>query len=513
MRSVRRAPLCCAAMSILRRHSVLAPGYPVGALLPVAHVLGRLMIFFSLAYVLPIVASLIFHDGVLIDFLLAMLVSLAVGAGLFVATRAHYRELRLRDGFLLVTLAWILMAGIGAMPLMIVYPDLGFAKAFFEAMSGMTTTGATVLVGLDHAPQSVNLWRHELQWLGGLGIIVLAVAILPLLGVGGAQLFKAESPGPMKDARLTERISDTARALWLVYVALTLACMVSLRAAGMSWFDSVCHAFSTLSLGGFSTRDASVGAWDSPAIEAVLIAFMALAGVNFATHYTAWRRRDPRRYATDPEAVAFLGVMAFASAGVALLIWARGLYPNYWAALRHAAFNVVSIGTTTGYMGHDYEKWPAIVGWGLLLLSGMAASTGSTGGGIKMMRTLILLQQARRELLRLLHPRTAAVIRLGAVVVPNKVVFSILAFVFLYFMTATIAALSLMATGLDFDSAVSGVIACINNTGPGLAQLGPTQNYAGLHDFQLWVLAATMMLGRLEVLSVLVVFTPGFWKR
>jgi trk system potassium uptake protein len=484
-----------------------------GALFPVANVLGRLLMFFSVAYTLPIGASIVFGDGVLADFVLAMLISLALGGALFAATRAHYRELRPRDGFLLVTLAWLLMAGIGAIPLLIAYDELSFAKAFFEAMSGMTTTGATVLTGLDHAPQSINLWRHELQWLGGLGIIVLAVAILPLLGVGGAQLYKAESPGPMKDARMTERIRDTARALWTVYVLLTLLCMVSLRLAGMSWFDALCHAFSALSLGGFSTRDASVGGWNSPAIEAVLIAFMAMAGINFATHYTVWRRRDPRRYAADPEALAFVASMAFFSVATATLLWTSGLYPDYWLALRHATFNVVSVVTTTGYMGEDYEKWPAIVGWGILFFSGMAASTGSTGGGIKMMRTLILLQQARRELLRLLHPRTAAVIKLGGATVSNKVVFSILAFVFLYFMTAVVATLLLMATGVEAVAAVSGVIACINNTGPGLAQLGPSQNYGGLSDFQIWVLAATMMLGRLEVMSVLVVFTPGFWRR
>ena len=483
------------------------------SLFPVANVLGRLMMFFSLAYLLPIAASMIFDDGILMDFILAMLVTLAVGAVLFAGTRAQYRELRVRDGFLLVTLAWLLMAAIGAMPIMIVYPEISFAKGFFEAMSGMTTTGATVLVSLDSAPESINLWRHELQWLGGLGIIVLAVAILPLLGVGGAQLYKAESPGPMKDARLTERIGDTARALWTVYVVLTLACIVSLRAAGMSWLDAICHAFSALSLGGFSTRDASVGSWNSPAVEAVLVLFMMLAGVNFATHYTAWRRRDGRRYLADPEVVAFVGLLVASSLAIAAFLWWRGVYPEFATALRHASFNVVSLATTTGYMGQDYEKWPLICGWWILLLSGISACTGSTGGGIKMMRTLILLQHARRELLRGLHPTSVTVVKLGEAAISNKIVFSVLAFVFLYFMTAAVATFALLATGLDLVSAVSGVMACINNAGPGLAKLGPSQNYASLSSFQLWVLSAAMMLGRLEVLSVLVVFTPGFWRR
>jgi trk system potassium uptake protein len=485
----------------------------LSALLPVANVLGRLMMFFSAAYVLPIAASMIFDDGVLIDFMLAMLVSLGVGGALFAATRAQYRELRVRDGFLLVTLAWFLMAAIGSTPLMLVYPDLGFAKAFFEAMSGMTTTGATVLAGLDHAPESINLWRHELQWLGGLGIIVLAVAILPLLGVGGAQLFKAETPGPMKEARLTERIGDTARALWTVYVVLTAACILSLRAVGMSWLDSICHAFTTLSLGGFSTHDASVGYWNSPAIEAVLIVFMMLAGVNFATHFTAWRRRSARVYLADPEVIGFVALVGASCLAIAVYLWLRGSYADFGTSLRHSSFNVVSLATTTGYFGQDYEKWPAVIGWWILLLSGISASTGSTGGGIKMMRTLILVQQARRELVRLLHARSVDVMTLGATIVPNKVVFSVLAFVFLYFMTAVVATFALLWTGVDLVSAVSGVIACINNAGPGLAKFGPTQNYSMLTDFQAWVLSATMMLGRLEVLSVLVVFTPAFWRR
>ena len=500
-------------MSILPYAAAARGRRGASSLLPVANVLGRLMMFFSLSYLMPIATSMIFDDGVLVDFVLAMLVSLGVGGVLFAATRPYYRELRVRDGFLLVTLAWLLMAAIGGTPLMIVYPDLTFAKAFFEAMSGMTTTGATVLAGLDHAPQSINLWRHELQWLGGLGIIVLAVAILPLLGVGGAQLFKAESPGPMKEARLTERIGDTARALWTVYVVLTLACIVSLRIAGMSWLDAVCHAFSALSLGGFSTRDASVGSWNSPAIEAVLIAFMMLAGINFATHYTAWRRRDPRRYFADAECVGFVVLVGASCLAVTLYLWGRGTYPGFWSALRHASFNAVSLATTTGYFGQDYEKWPAVVGWWILLLSGISSCTGSTGGGIKMMRTLILVQQGRRELRRLLHARVVDIMKLGDTVVPNKVVFSVLAYVFLYFMTATVATFLLLWTGVDLVSALSGVIACINNAGPGLGKFGPTQNFAGLTDFQAWVLSATMMLGRLEVLSVLVVFTPAFWRR
>lgn len=483
------------------------------ALLPVFNVLGRLMMLFSLAYAIPIVGSLVFHDGVVIDFVLAMLINIGVGMILTVLTRRHHRELKVRDGFLLVTLSWTLMAAIGALPLLIVYPDLSFTKGFFETMSAMTTTGATVLVGLDNAPQSINLWRHQLQWLGGLGIIVLAVAILPLLGVGGMQLYKAETPGPMKESRLTERIADTARALWMVYLGLTLLCMVSLRVAGMSWFDALCHAFSALSLGGFSTRDASIGAWDSPAIEAVLVVFMMLAAMNFATHFLAWRGRELRCYLRDAEAKSLVVLVAASCFGVAAFLWAHGTYPDYGTALRHATFNLVSMATDCGYASVDFDKWPIFAPLWMLFLSCVTASSGSTGGGIKMMRTLILYKQARRELLKLLHPNVADLIKLGTTAVPNKVAFSILGFIFLYFMTMATMTFLLLLSGLDFVSALSAVVACINNAGPGLGVVGPAQNYASLNDFQTWVLSATMLLGRLEILSVVVIFTRHFWRK
>ena len=483
------------------------------ALLPVANVLGRLMMFFSVAYVLPIAGSLAFRDGIVEDFVLAMLMNLGLGAILTFATQRHHRELKIRDGFLLVTLSWTLMAAIAALPLMIVYTDLSFTDAFFETMSGLTTTGATVLTGLDYAPQSINLWRHQLNWLGGMGIIVLAVAILPLLGVGGMQLYRAETPGPMKESRLTERIGDTAKALWLVYAGLTLLCMVSLRVAGMSWFDALCHAFSALSLGGFSTRDTSVGAWNSPAIEAVLIVFMLLAGINFATHFLAWRDRGVRAYLRDVEARAFLALVLASCVGIAAFLYAKGTYDDFGTALRHASFNLVSIATDCGYASVDFDKWPIFVPLWMLFLSSVSVSSGSTGGGIKMIRTLILYRQARRELVKLLHPSVADPIKIGASAVPNKVAFAVLGFIFLYFMTVAGMTLLLVASGLDFLSSFSAVIACVNNMGPGLNVVGPAQNYAALDDFQTWVCSITMLLGRLEIMSVVVVFTPHFWRK
>ena len=295
-------------------------------LLPVSHVLGGMLMFFSITYLMPIVSSLIYDDGTLIDFVDAMSISLAAGFVLWLVTRRHKRELKPRDGFLLVTLAWILMPAIATLPLMLVIDGLSFTDAFFETMSGLTTTGATVLSGLERLPPSINLWRHELNWLGGMGIIVLAVAILPLLGVGGMQLYKAETTGVMKDAKLTARIADTAKALWLVYFAITVACILSLKLVGMDWLDAICHAFAALSLGGFSTYDDSVGHFDSPAIEAVLIFFMMVAGINFATHFVAWRGRSLRAYWMDVEAKAFVALVATSVVVCSLYLAARDTY-------------------------------------------------------------------------------------------------------------------------------------------------------------------------------------------
>lgn len=485
----------------------------MGGLLPVANVLGRMLMVFSLAYLLPIFCSGIFHDGTTKDFLDGMVICLGAGMFLFIMTRRYYSELKARDGFLLVSLTWALMAGIATVPLLLYYDRMSFTDAFFETMSGLTTTGATVMSDLDHAPQAINLWRHELNWLGGMGIIVLAVAILPLLGVGGMQLYKAEAPGPMKDAKLTARMTDTAKALWLVYVGITLACIVSLKWAGMSWFDAICHAFAAMSLGGFSTRDASVGAFDSPAIEAVLIVFMTIAALNFATHFLAWQGKSLKVYWRDAEAKAVVTVLILSSIGAGTYLWVLDVYPSFWTALRHASFNLVSIATDCGFASVDYDKWPIFVPLWMLFLSCVTVSSGSTGGGIKMIRTLILAHQSSRELTRLIHPAVVNPIKIGGVAIPNSVVFAILGFIFLYFMSIVILTFLLMFGGLDFVSAFTAVIACINNAGPGLHQVGPAQNYAVLTDFETWVLSFTMMLGRLEVFSLLIIFTPQFWRK
>ena len=482
-------------------------------LLPVSHVLGGMLMFFSIAYLMPIASAVIYDDGTLINFIDAMAISLAAGFLLWLGTRRHRRELKPRDGFLLVTLAWILVAAIATLPLLLVIEGLSFTHAFFETMSGLTTTGATVLSGLEKLPPSINLWRHELNWLGGMGIIVLAVAILPLLGVGGMQLYKAETTGVMKDSKLTARIADTAKALWLVYFAITLVCILSLRAVGMNWLDAICHAFAALSLGGFSTYDDSVGHFDSPAIEAVLIFFMMVAGINFATHFVAWRGRSLRAYWTDMEAKAFVAVVASSTVVSALYLAVLGTYPGFLTALRHVAFNLVSIATDSGFASQDYDKWPIFIPLWMLLLSCFSVSSGSTGGGIKMIRALILAQQGFIELKRLVHPQLVAPLRVGETAIPQQVAGAVLGFIFLYILAVGELSFLLIASGLDFTSSITAIVACINNAGPGLNVVGPARNYGSLTGFQTWICTLAMLVGRLEVLTVFVLFTPVFWRR
>ena len=481
--------------------------------LTVIHALGLMLALFSLTYILPIITSIIYQDGVLVDFVLAMLMTFSAGALMWTLTRRYKAELSIRHGYLLVVVMWTAIPAFATLPLLLVFPDLSFTDAYFETMSGLTTTGATVLTGLDTMPQGINLWRHELNWLGGMGIIVLAVAILPLLGIGGRQLYKAETPGPMKDATLTPRITETARNLWLVYLGITIACIVALKIAGMSWFDAVCHAFAAMGLGGFSTHDASVGYFNSPAIEFVLIVFMLLAAMNFATHFLVWREKSLKLYLHDSEAIATVMLVLASCLGIGFFLWWQGTYASFWTALRHASFNLVSIATDCGFAGEDFNKWPIFAPMFMLFLSCITASSGSTGGGIKMIRTLVLFKQAGREFRKLLHPAAVNPMKIGGHIIPNNIVFSVLGFIFLYFMSVVTLTFALLISGLDFISAFSAIIACINNAGPGLGVVGPASNYGVLSDFQTWVCTVAMLIGRLEIITLLIIFTPKFWQR
>jgi trk system potassium uptake protein TrkH len=479
----------------------------------VVNLLAVVLLAFAAAMLAPLGLSLALEDGAGLAHGVGALAAALAGFAGYAATRGGQRQLATRDGFLFAALVWTVLPAFGAIPLFVQLPGLSFTDAYFEAMSGLTATGATVLSGLDALPASLNLWRCALQWLGGMGVIVLAVAVLPLLGVGGRQLFKAETPGPMKETQLTPRITETAKGLWLVYAGLTLACALAYRAAGMDWLDAVMHAFSTLGLGGFSSHDASFGHWNSAALEAIAIGFMLLAGVSFATHFAAVRRTSLAPYRHDPEAPHYLLLVGSSVALVALLLVLHGAYGDWSTALRHAAFNVVSVATTTGYASVDYSAWPVFAPLWMLFIAAFATCSGSTGGGIKMMRALLMFRQALRELERLIHPRAVTPVKLGGQVVEHRIIFAVLAYMLVYGVTLAAITLALTATGLDLLTALSAAAACVNNVGPGLAEVGPATTYAQLSDLQKWLCTLAMMLGRLELLTVFVLLTPAFWRR
>jgi trk system potassium uptake protein TrkH len=479
----------------------------------VVHLLGTALALFSMLFALPIATALFYDESAVTAFLAGAGLTLATGLLIRTATLRFRKELKPRDGYLLVTLTWLALAAMATTPLLLLLPGLSFTRAFFETMSGLSTTGATVLSGLDSLPRALILWRHALSWLGGMGIIVMAVAILPLLGIGGMQMYRADTPGQVKDAKLAPRIAATARLLWFVYAGLTGLCAIALRAAGMHWFDAICHAFTALSLGGFSTHDASIGYFNSPLIEAVLIVFMLIAAMNFATHFLALRKGAPGTYARDPEAKWLLTWIGLSCIGVSIHVWVNHVYPDYPTTLRYVAFNLVSIATGGGLVNTDYGRWPVFAPMWMLFLSCLCASSGSTGGGIKVFRALVLLKQSVREMFNLVHPQAVAPLKIAGQLVPDRVAYSVLAFIFLYFMTIVVLTFALLISGLDFMSSVSAIVASINNVGPGLNVVGPGGSYAALNDVQLWMCTAAMFLGRLEIFTVLILFTPAFWRK
>jgi trk system potassium uptake protein len=496
-------------LSIERRHG------PIATVLPIANVLAAVVTAFSATMLLPLMLALFgSHDAALPAFALAAVIGIAGGAITWALTRSFKRELKIRDGILLVALTWTLIPLIASLPLLLHFGTaLSFTDAYFEMVSALTTTGATIFTNLDGMPPSINLWRHLVNWFGGMGIIVLAVAILPLLGVGGMQLFKAETPGPMKDSKLTPRIEQTAKALWLVYAAITAACVLCLWTAGMSWFDAICHAFSAMSLGGFSTHDASVGYFDSVPIEVVLTIFQVLAALNFATHFLAWRSRSLRAYAHDVEARHVVGILGFSCVLITVYLYLTGTYDTLGQSLRHATFNLVTIATDCGYATQDFAAWPVFAPMWMLFLSCMTVSSGSTGGGIKMIRTLVIGKQAATQMTQLMHPRAVLPLRIGGRPMPDSLPAAVLGFTYLYFICVVMLTFALLLSGLDFITAFSAIVACINNMGPGLGSVGPATNYASLTDFQSWICSLAMILGRLEIFPLLVLMTPAFWRR
>lgn len=485
--------------------------------LPILHLTGFTMVIFSLTMLVPIGVAAVTHDGTLMAFVDSFVIGLLLGGIPFAVTRRQQRELQARDGFLLVSLAWTLLPLIAAIPLLIHFSRAGipisFTAAYFEAMSALTTTGATVLSNLDALPPAIHVWRAILVWVGGLGILVLAVAILPLLGVGGSQVVRAETPGPMKDDKLTPRIAGTAKALYAIYVGMSALCWLAYLAVGLSGVDAFVHMCATVALGGFSTLDANIGGFNSLAVEMVAIVFMLVSAINFATHYRVWRSRSLAAYRTCPETRYFLAIVLGCGLLVSVYLYASGIYSHVGDALRYGMFNAVSMATTTGFANTDFAAWPPAVTLLMLVVSCFAASSASTGGGIKLIRMLLVVRQAGFELLRLVHPRAVAPLRLGGRIVDPRVLQGVMGFLVLYAATLLVATLLLLASGLDGTTAVTAALASLNNTGTGLGLVGPAGSFANLTDFQIWVCIVTMLLGRLELATVLVLFTPMFWRR
>lgn len=488
-------------------------GGAVSKVMPIIHVLSKLGLLFSLLLAVPTLMSYFYHDSAFIVFAYTALTVLLVSCVTWVLTLRFNRELRPRDGFTLVLMLWLGFAVVAAMPIYFYMPSMSFTDAFFEAMSGLTTTGATVISGLDTLDPSVNFWRHMLNWLGGMGIIVLAVAILPMLGVGGTQLFKAEIPGMDKESKMAPRISQVAKRLWFAYALATAAAFVSLHIAGMDWFDALCHAMSAVALGGFSTHDDSIAYFDSVAVEWTLMFFTVWGGINFASHFTALGNRSLQMYWKDEECRTMLLVLSGSILISALYLWQQDVYQSLGEALRFVSFNFVSIGLASGFSNTDFAQWPLIVSLWMFFLSNVLASSGSMGGGIKNVRALVLFKFSLREMLILLHPRAVRTVKVNNRSIPDRMALTVMSFIFIYFMTVIVFSFLLMAAGLDFLSAFTAVIACITNAGPGLGAVGPSHNYAVLSDVQKWLCTAVMLLGRLEIFTVLILLTPAYWKK
>jgi trk system potassium uptake protein TrkH len=480
---------------------------------PIANVLGMVIMIFAITMLAPLGVAMWLQDEAVLAYDEAIVITLVSGSLLWGLTLRHKRELKIRDGFLLVVMIWAILPAFGTLPLLFYLPDLSFTDAYFEAMSGLTATGATVLSGLDALPPSINLWRTEMHFIGGMGVIVLVVAVLPMLGVGGRQMFKAETPTPMKDTKLTPRMTETAKGLWVAYLVLTMACTLAFWAGGMGGLDALIHAFSVMGLGGFSSHDASFGHFNSLTLEAIAVVFAMIAGINFATHFMALRNLTLRPYLFDAEIRWFILVVLLSCLGLAAYLWMADVYPDFHTAVRYATFNTVSVATTLGFATTDYSLWPMFAGMWMLFLASFSTSAGSTGGGIKMMRAILLYKQVYRELMKLLHPHAEIPTKLGGAVVPNKIIYAVLAFMFIYVASIVVLSFILIASGLEVFTAFSAIVATINNTGPGLGQVGPATTYAVLNDFQTWVCTFSMLLGRLELFTLLVVLTPAFWRK
>ncbi len=477
----------------------------------ILRILGLLLMIFSISMLPPLAISYGYHDGTHMAFVSGFTITQLTGFIIWAPVYRVRNDLRNRDGFLITVLFWVVLGLFGAIPFMLSEdPGLSFVDAVFESLSGLTTTGATVITGIDSLPESVLFYRQQLQWLGGMGIIVLAVAILPMLGIGGMQLYRAETPGPVKDSKLTPRITETAKALWYIYLSLTVACALSYWLAGMSLFDAVGHSFSTVAIGGFSTHDASIGYFDSPLIEAICTFFMVISAINFGLHFFAWRQRTFSHYFQDPEFRFYLTILfSITCLAAIVLIVTETFTPG--ESIRKAVFEVVSIATTTGFATADFAQWPVMLPFLLFVAAFAGGCAGSTGGGMKVIRVLLILKQGHREIKRLIHPNAVIPVKLGRKPISDRILEAVWGFFSVYLIVFIIMLIILLGTGLDQVTAWSAVGATLNNLGPGLGAV--EAHYGDLNSTAKWVLTFAMLLGRLEVFTLLVLFTPAFWKR
>jgi len=473
---------------------------------PLLNLFSILVILFSFSFIFPIIVSLIYKDAAITIFIRTFLIVFVIGFIGWLVSRKHNEDLNQKDGFLIITLFWLVLSVAGSIPF--VLSGMSYMDAFFEAMSGITTTGATVISNLQSLPESMLLYRQLLQWMGGMGLIVLAIAVMPLLGIGGGQLYKTEIPGAMNDQKLTPRIKETAQALWLLYLVLTILCAFFYFLAGMSAFDAIAHSLSTVSIGGFSTYDQSIGHFNNGLIETVCMVFMLLSALSFALHYAAFYMKRPLKYFYDPELRFFVSIL--------LLIFASAMLINYLsinqgATPRELLFHTVSIVTTTGFTVGDTSQWNPSIGFLLLIGAFIGACSGSVGGGIKSWRVLIMINYAYINLKKMIHPSAVISLKIGTKNVENDVAASVWGFFSIYVISFMILLLGLVVSGLDFESSFSAIGACLNNLGPGLGSVA--QTYESVSPVGKGILAFAMILGRLEIFTLLVLFTPMFWKR
>ncbi len=476
----------------------------------IQRILGMLLMLSSGTMLPPAWVAFWSHDGTVSAFLTSFVLLLVVGLALWLPVHRARQELRVRDGYMIVVTMWLAVGFSSAVPITLAAPELSITDAVFEAFSGLTTTGATIFEELEVLPLSLLYYRAQLQWLGGMGIVVLAVAILPLLGIGGVQLYRAETPSPMKDSKLTPRVKETAKALWYIYAGLTVVCCIAYWLAGMDWFDAVTHSFTTIAIGGFSTHTESFAFFDSALIEAVAVVFMILSGMNFALHFRAWRVVSIAPYAGDAELRAYLKILCITAVIAGSYLAFAGIYPDVFTAVHNGIFQAVSIGTTTGYTTDAFWLWPGFLPLLLIMVSFIGGCGGSTAGGIKVVRSMLLYRQGVREIRVLLHPNAYVPIRAGGIVVAPQTLTYIWGFFSLYVACLCFGSLVLAATGLDLVTAISAVAACLNNLGPGLGEVGP--NYASISNPAKWALVIAMLLGRLEIYTLLIIFTPAFWR-